>query len=250
MASVPCLLRISFIQLWNNGFRFIVSVQMEFDWRPPQNSEIPPKDGVQLVFSTPVWMFFYNRAEIVNPVLAQVILETARKYPSEGKSNVGGWRSRNDLFHWAVPEVTEIGNWILDCARQIIEASAQPDRYRGKLNMVGWATVCRTGNYNAPHIHPESAWSGVYYIDSGDPDRTIPLSSCLELLDPRTAAGGAHTPGDPFGHPVRIAPQAGMLIFFPGWLTHWVHPHSGPRERIAISFNISAVPANVMSSPE
>jgi hypothetical protein len=101
-------------------------------------------------------------------------LKQARTYPSQGKSNVGGWRSRNDLFHWAVPEVKEIGSWILDCARQIIEASVRPDRFRGKISVVGWATVCGTGNYNAPHIHPESAWSGVYYIDAGDPIGQFP----------------------------------------------------------------------------
>lgn len=223
---------------------------MAFDWRPPQNSEIQPAEGLQLVFSTPIWMFTYPRAEADNPALAARILEAARTYPSQGKSNVGGWRSRNDLFHWAVPEVKEIGSWILDCARQIIEASVRPDRFRGKISVVGWATVCGTGNYNAPHIHPESAWSGVYYIDAGDPDRTIPMSSCLELLDPRSAAGGGSVPGDPFGHPVRIPPQAGLLIFFPSWLTHWVHPHSGSRERIAISFNISATPAEVVAAPE
>jgi uncharacterized protein (TIGR02466 family) len=223
---------------------------MEFDWRPPQNSEIQPKEGIHLVFSTPIWMFSCVRAGAINPALALVILDTAEKYPSQGKSNVGGWRSRNDLFHWAVPEVNELCVWILDCARQIVEASAHPDRFRGKLSAVGWASVCSNGGYNAPHIHPESAWSGVYYVDSGDPDRTVPLSSCLELLDPRTASGGAYTPGDPFGHPVRIAPQEGLLIFFPSWLTHWVHPHSGPRERIAISFNVSAVPENLNSSSE
>ena len=125
----------------------------------------------------------------------------------QGKSNVGGWRSRNDLFHWPVPEVKEIGAWIMDCVRQVVEATARPDRFRGTLSAVGWASVCRTGNYNAPHIHPESAWSGVYYVDAGDPDDTIPLSGCLELLDPRPAAGGVNTPGDPFGHPVRIAPR-------------------------------------------
>ena len=130
------------------------------------------------------------------------------------------------------------------------EASAEPERFRGKLSAVGWASVCRKGNYNAPHIHPESAWSGVYYVDSGDPDVTIPHSSCLELMDPRPAAGGVTTPGDPFGHPVRISPQAGLLIFFPGWLTHWVHPHSGLRERIAISFNVSATSDNAATSPD
>jgi len=194
---------------------------------------------MQLIFSTPIWTFSYSRAEAINPVLGKVILEAAQTYPSQGKSNVGGWRSGNDLFHWAVPEMREIGGWIMDCVRRIVEATARPDRFRGKLSAVGWASVCRTGNYNAPHIHPESAWSGVYYVDSGDPDHTIPFSSCLELLDPRSAAGGVNTPGDPFGHPVRIAPLAGLLILFPSWLTHWFHPHAGRRERIAISFNVA-----------
>ncbi len=80
----------------------------------------------------------YSRAEAVNPILSKVILETAQAYPSQGKSNVGGWRSRNDLFHWNVPEVKDI----------------RPDRYRGTLSAVGWASVCRTGNYNAPHAPP------------------------------------------------------------------------------------------------
>ena len=84
----------------------------------------------------------------------------------------------------------------------------------------------------------------MYYVDAGDPDDAMPLSGCLELLDPRPAAGGVNTPGDPFGHPVRIAPVAGLLVLFPSWLTHWVHPHSGRRERIAISFNVSATSAS------
>ena len=53
-----------------------------------------------------------------------------------------------------------------------------------RRSVVGWASVCRAGNYNAPHNHPDSAWSGVYYVDAGDPDEDIPLGSCLELLDP------------------------------------------------------------------
>jgi uncharacterized protein (TIGR02466 family) len=222
---------------------------MEFD-RPSPASESQPTEGVQQLFPTPLWTFSHSRAKALNPILSKVILEAAQTYPSQGRSNVGGWRSRNDLFHWAAPEVKEIGAWIMDCVLRVVEASTHPERYRGKISAVGWASVCRTGNYNAPHIHPESAWSGVYYVDAGDPDGTIPSNSCLELLDPRSAAGGVHTPGDPFGHPVRIAPVAGLLILFPGWLTHWVHPHSGRRERIAISFNVAATPENAATSPE
>ena len=195
------------------------------------------------LFATPLWTFSYSRAEIVNPVLRAVILQTARTYPSMGKSNVGGWRSRNDLFHWPVPEVKELGAWLMDCVRRIHRSECPARRYRGTLSAVGWAVSVGRA-FNAAH-HPESAWSGVYYVDAGDPDTTVPSSGCLELLDPRPAAGGANTPGDPFGHPVQIAPQAGMLVLFPSWVTHWVHPHSGSRERIAISFNVSATPERV-----
>jgi len=218
--------------------------------RTQQQSETQPGEGMQLLFSTPIWTFSYPRAEEVNALLRQVILEAAEDYPSLGKSNIGGWRSRNDLFHWPDPAVKEIGAWIMDCMRQIVEASASPERFRGTLSAVGWANVCRTGNYNAPHIHPESAWSGVYYVDAGNPDATVPHSGCLELLDPRPAASGVNTPGDPFGHPVRIAPRAGLLVVFPSWLTHWVHPHSGGSERIAISFNVLATPENAAPSTE
>ena len=110
-----------------------------------------------------------------------------RSYPSQGRSNVGGWRSRNDLFHWEAPEVKEIGAWIMDCVRRIVEATAHPERFRGTISVVGWASVCRTGNYNAPHIHPDSAWSGVYYVDTGDPDETMPLRQLSGA--PRPAVG-------------------------------------------------------------
>jgi len=209
-----------------------------------QHPEPQPEEGVRHVFPTPIWSFSFPRAHDVNPRLRDVVLGAAQSYPSQGRSNVGGWRSRNDLFHWDAPEVKEIGAWIMECIRQVVEASAQPERFRGTISVVGWASVCRTGNYNAPHIHPESAWSGVYYVDAGDPDDAVPLSSCLELLDPRSAAGGVNTPGDPFGHPVQIPPRAGELTVFPSWLTHWVHPHSGRRERIAISFNVTASPGD------
>lgn len=214
------------------------------------NSESRPTEGLQHLFPTPLWTFSYSCAETINPILRKVILEAAQSYPSQGRSNVGGWRSRNDLFHWATPEVKEIGAWIMDCIARVVQASVHPDRYRGQISAVGWASVCRTGNYNAPHVHPDSAWSGVYYVDTGDPDSTIPFNGCLELLDPRSAAGGVNTPGDPFGHPVRIAPVAGLLVLFPSWLTHWVHPHSGQRERIAISFNVAATPENAAISTE
>lgn len=197
-------------------------------------------DGVGHLFATPVGRFLFPRATDVNPGLRAAILGAAEQYPSAGRSNVGGWHSRPDLFRWAVPEVDELVAWLMTRVSAVIEATAGPVRFRGELSAVGWASVCRPGDYNAPHTHPGAAWSGVYYVDAGDPDPNRPLAGRLELLDPRGAAGAALAPGDPFGDPVRIAPEAGLLVLFPGWLAHWVHPHADTRARVAVSFNVTA----------
>ena len=68
-----------------------------------------------------------------------------------------------------------------------------------------------------------------------NPDQ--PLSGVLEFLDPRAGVDAVTAPGDPYGEPFRVRPQAGLLVIFPSWLYHWVHPYSGQTPRIAISFN-------------
>jgi hypothetical protein len=88
-----------------------------------------------------------------------------------------------------------------------------------------------------PHSHSDSAWSGVYYVDSGSEDPSRPLSGILEFLDPRAGTEAVSAPGDPYGEHFRVRPQAGLLVLFPSWLYHWVHPYAGERSRIAISFN-------------
>src|SRR5260370_18835012 len=64
-----------------------------------------------------------------------------------------------------------------------------------------------------------------------------PLSGMLEFLNPRAGAEAVSAPGDPYGEPFRVRPQAGLLVVFPSWLYHWVHPYAGETPRIAISFN-------------
>src|SRR4029453_3232072 len=123
--------------------------------------------------------------------------------------------------------------------RQMVDATAGPGAFKGILSASAWATICRAGAYHAAHSHPDSAWSGVYYVDAGtgNPDR--PLSGVLEFLDPRAGVEGVSAPGDPDGEPVPVRPEAGLLMVFPSWLYHWVHPYAGQTPRIAVSFNVA-----------
>jgi hypothetical protein len=78
----------------------------------------------------------------------------------------------------------------------------------------------------------------VYYVDAGtvNPDR--PLSGVLEFLDPRAGVEAVTAPGDPYGEPLRVRPESGLMVVFPSWLYHWVHPYFGELPRIAVSFNV------------
>ncbi len=182
-------------------------------------------------------------AEAMNRDLQALILAEEAKYSSLGRSNIGGWHSRPDFLGRRDPAVSGLTTWLNWGLRQMIEASSGSNTFHDPLSVFGWVTLCRAGAYHAPHSHPDSAWSGVYYVDAGNPSPEQPLSGVLEFLDPRAGADAVTAPGDPYGDPFRVWPQSGLLVIFPSWLYHWVHPYTGQTPRIAISFN--AMPAAV-----
>ena len=176
-------------------------------------------------------------AETLNQGLHALILNEEAQYPSLGRSNIRGWHSRPDFLHRSDANVDALTSWIIWSLRRMICATTGQDAFKGTLSITAWAAVCRAGAYHAPHSHPDSAWSGVYYVDGGAENPDQPLSGMLEFLDPRAGAEAVSAPGDPYGEPFRVRPQAGLLVVFPSWLYHWVHPYAGETPRIAISFN-------------
>jgi uncharacterized protein (TIGR02466 family) len=181
--------------------------------------------------------------ELMNRDLQALILAEETQYASAGHSNIGGWHSRPDFLNRSEAAVSALTRWPTWALRQLINASTGGNEFQEPLSAFGWATICRTGAYHAPHSHPDSAWSGVYYVDAGNPDPDQPLSGVLEFLDPRAGVDAVTAPGDPYGEPFRVRPEAGLLVVFPSWLYHWVHPYSGQKPRIAISFNASVAAA-------
>jgi uncharacterized protein (TIGR02466 family) len=194
------------------------------------------------VFPTLIGRFRIPDADTMNHDLRALILAEEEQYASLGRSNIGGWHSRPDLLKRPDPAVSALTAWLTWVLRRMIDASAGANTFQGTLSVSGWATLCRRGAYHAPHSHPDSAWSGVYYVDAGAQSPDQPLSGILEFLDPRSGVDAVTAPGDPYGEPYRVRPQAGLLVLFPSWLFHWVHPYTGQTPRIAISFNATLEP--------
>jgi uncharacterized protein (TIGR02466 family) len=200
------------------------------------------------VFPTLIGRFQIPDAGAMNRDLHALILAEELEYASLGRSNIGGWHSRPDFLRRQDPAVAALTTWLTWVLRRMIDASAGANAFHGTMNVSAWATLCRAGAYHAPHSHPDSAWSGVYYVDPGSETSEQPLSGMLEFLDPRAGVVTVTALGDPYGEAFRVRPQAGLLVVFPSWLYHWVHPYAGQIPRIAISFNATPAPVSEVSA--
>jgi uncharacterized protein (TIGR02466 family) len=192
---------------------------------------------ISRVFATPIAIHRPARSPTMDAALAAQILAAADGSPSTARSNIGGWRSAPDLLDWPGSAVAEFGAIVHQVIEAMIKATVGPLGFDGHFKVSAWANLLRAGNYNTLHAHPESAWSGVYYVDAGEQAAADELSGLLELRDPRSAVEMVPAPGWPFGNPLRIQPETGLMVLFPSWLYHQVHPYRGQRPRIAIAFN-------------
>jgi hypothetical protein len=145
-------------------------------------------------------------ADVINRALQALIIAEEAEYSSLGRSNIGGWHSRPDFLSWGGAAVSALTTWITWALRRMIDATSGANTFQGTLSVSAWTTICRAGAYHAPHSHPDSAWSGVYYVDPGTDSPDQPLSGVLEFLDPRAGVEAVTPPGDPYaGQTPRVA---------------------------------------------
>lgn len=199
---------------------------------------------VQQLFSTPVVRKNISNAQKLNAALSDFLLSKEsqeRDGTAKGiqKSNVSGWRSKEDLLFLDDPWLTDLAKEVSEAVSNLMRGAApnlNSNSYQ--VQMYAWANINRRGAYNVVHNHPNHHWAGVYYVHVGKSDRDKPMSGLLEFSDPRPGAGLIPVDNFGFGERVRIEPKEGMLILFPGWLPHFVHPYEGDDARISIAFNV------------
>jgi len=199
--------------------------------------------ATQLAFATAVVGYRWPDAEALNAELRALILQAEREGPGMGeRSNVGGWHSGLDFLNWPQAPVRALRRRVERMAQALLDGSAADPAARA-FRLDGWANVLRAGDYHSPHNHPNSVWSGVYYVDAGRPAPERPFAGDLELLDPRTGANMAPFAAEAFERRLRVKTEAGLMVCFPAWLRHLTHPYAGPGERITVAFNVQWGPA-------
>ena len=207
--------------------------------------------NIALAFPTLIGRFQVAEPAAINAGLLRLVLEHEAAEPSRDYANVGGWHSAPDLLDWQGPEIVELRKWIVEALNRMVRATGQLPEVqgrpapRGNFTISAWANISRRGNYHRMHNHPFSAWSGVYYVTAVDrprearsdkPDPHV-LAGVLELYDPRPFTEMVDVPSVPYGQRVNIRPEPGLLVLFPSWLYHFVHPSNSDDQRGSIAFN-------------
>ena len=150
---------------------------------------------------------------------------------------VGGWHSdSNFLRDLGEPYGSRLADMFMQgvgaAVATLVEVGEVPDE---RPLIESWANVNERGDSNALHIHPGNPWSGVYYVAT-EKDARGEIYFC----DPRVEALMSLHPLNPFNatNPVTLVPEAGLLVVFPSFLYHGVHPYQGSTPRISIAFNL------------
>ena len=168
---------------------------------------------------------------------AMVLVAESAAAPTHVRSIVGGWHGAPDLPTRTAPVWKELTSAVAEAIRSVHDeqlAALGKAPATDDLSIEGWGTVLPSGGYVIPHDHAGAQWSAVCYLDVGDPppdDR--PEAGSLVLLDPR----GPIVTQDLFPPHCTVTPETGLVVVFPGWVTHFVHPYVGERPRVSAAFN-------------
>jgi uncharacterized protein (TIGR02466 family) len=198
----------------------------------------PAVGRVRLLFATPVVLAQLERAAELNAALELQIIAKRAEDQGLKLSNRGGWQSTHDFLRWS----GEAGRTVINRACELASAHVvRSDGTAQRWTVDAWANISGPGAFNMPHVHGGTYWAAVYYVRVGDGD-----GGELVLHDPRMPGLRMHAPGLRFANmgpelKAEIKPKDGLLVLFPGWLSHSVEPWQGTGERISVAMNIRAV---------
>ena len=169
-----------------------------------------------------------NNQQLANDIIAW------SKQDQEGikKTNMHGWHSTTDMH--TKPEYKQLVQELFKMQLKIFKAE-----WLAREPRIGnmWANINPPGGYNRPHIHPNSLFSGVYYV------KTPPNCGKIVFTDPRPGVQTnmpIRVEGEPPTHlwrEVHLDTVEGRIVMFPSWLWHSVEENKSNDIRISVSFN-------------
>lgn len=211
----------------------------------PQNDMDQKKhdqDGIHALWPTHFMQQLLPNAQGANDALLALILEQEDQHRSKSKT-------ADITSDYLSQEFLTIEHPVIVWLKGCINKSIVDYLKNGGLNygidwaLQAWPNINRRGDYHNVHNHPHSYLSGTYYVTvPAQYDKTIREDTnpgAISFYDPRAQANMLSIRGDAQVEAEhRVLPTAGMLLLWPSFLHHFVHPNLSDELRISVSFNV------------
>lgn len=202
------------------------------------------QDTIEVHVPTTVMQRQYQETEKLNGHLLTVIAGLEKKYKDTDENEVNS-NTISTMGGYQTPtrvNFLEIDNKHIQKFRKTIvmpaiktylkhhfkEASEQVDPYPN-----AWANILHKGDWQAPHAHPSHGTiaSGCYYVKM--PKDLETPEGCIEFITPNLESWHHG-----FSYNRRLHPKEGMIVIFPPWHQHFVHPFKKDDTRAIIAFDV------------
>ena len=204
------------------------------------------KDGFTELWPTTFLRRTLGNTDAANEALLAQILDA-----EASRQDMTVEYAAENLFDNSTPAT----DWLKQCINKTVAEyfKKMAVSYDVKWSIQGWANVNRFGDYHNLHNHPHSYLSGTYYVKvpvakkgstatpaiSGAGSRSDLNPGAISFFDPRPQANMTAVGGDGQIDPEhRILPEPGLILLWPSFLHHLVHPNLSEEIRVSISFNV------------
>ena len=179
------------------------------------------------IFSEPIIYNILKKDELDNEILKELEKEESLN-KGVVYSNQGGFQT-NIINNKKISSI--IFNNFLKCLKNYF-------KFKKNCNVVlknVWINKNKKGDFNIPHVHPDSNFSGIYYLKTSKEggflsfikNDSVQMTNNHEFLDDIDI--NVHT---------QIKPRDHLFIIFPSYLLHMVTPHFEEDHRISVAFNV------------
>jgi uncharacterized protein (TIGR02466 family) len=200
----------------------------------PVPTPIPPLAAPALqafdLFATRIWQAQLPglRPRFDEWIEAVTEMRAANPKPA-GRTNRQGWNSE-DMAVLERPAFAPLREAVRAGCASVLHEMGVPGI---PFELQSWVNLHDRGGFNFLHVHEGSLLSGSFYL------KVPPGSGKFVFRDPRPGVVHGYVKGAvPNGYSdIRLAPEAGLLVFFPCWMEHFVEPHENDEPRIVIAFN-------------
>tara|TARA_B100001287_G_scaffold91146_1_gene76388 strand:+ start:8201 stop:8746 length:546 start_codon:yes stop_codon:yes gene_type:complete len=170
---------------------------------------VPNLQTLQFNETADVFTMIYPEHEDIKPILTE-------KIKAQGDQQYRKTNVQADMTKWTMFQDEDFKK-IIDFAIDVIKGGLVSIPSGEFYATDCWGAVYKKGDSCHPHAHHPAIWSFVYYVDAEPDDSPLVFPTSQNA----------------------IYPNCGLMIVFPGWVTHSVPPQEKEKERIVIAGNIS-----------